>query len=75
MRTTLTLDDDVAEKLKAESRRSGQSFKQTVNEALRRGLARKPARKSAKYEVRDIGFRLGTHFESTSRFLEQLDGE
>lgn len=75
MRTTLTLDDDVAEKLKAESRRSGQSFKQTVNEALRRSLVRKPARKFAKYQVCDIGFRLGTHFESAHRFLEEHDGE
>jgi hypothetical protein len=74
VRTTLTLDSDVAEKLKAESRRSGQSFKATVNEALRRGLARKSIRKTPKFQVRDIGFRLGAHFESTSLFLDQLDG-
>jgi hypothetical protein len=39
MRTTLTLDDDVAAKLKAESRRAGRSFREIVNETLRRGLA------------------------------------
>jgi hypothetical protein len=39
MRTTLTLDDDVAAKLKAESRRSGRPFREIVNETLRRGLA------------------------------------
>jgi hypothetical protein len=37
MRTTLTLDDDVAAKLKAESRRTGRPFRDVVNEALRRG--------------------------------------
>ena len=39
MRTTLTLDDDVAAKLKAELRRAGRSFRDVVNETLRRGLA------------------------------------
>ncbi|MGH7962252.1 MAG: CopG family transcriptional regulator [Candidatus Binatia bacterium] len=38
MRTTITLDQDVAAKLKAEARRSGKSFKETINEAIRRGL-------------------------------------
>ena len=38
MRTTLTLDDDVAARLKAEARRTGKPFKQLVNECLRRRL-------------------------------------
>jgi len=38
MRTTLTLDDDVAALLKREERARGLSFKQLVNDALRRGL-------------------------------------
>ena len=32
MRTTLTLNDDVAAKLEAESRRAGRPFKEIVNE-------------------------------------------
>jgi hypothetical protein len=32
LRTTLTLDDDLAAKLKAESRRAGRSFRDVVNE-------------------------------------------
>jgi hypothetical protein len=39
MRTTLTLDPDVAAKLKEEARRRGISFKEAVNSNLRRGLA------------------------------------
>jgi hypothetical protein len=39
MRTTLTLDDDVAAKLKAEQSRAGLPLKEIVNETLRRGLA------------------------------------
>jgi hypothetical protein len=34
----LTLDDDVATKLRAEARRSGEPFKQIVNRVLRTGL-------------------------------------
>lgn len=38
MRTTLTLDDDLADLLKMQSRLQGRSFKQVVNDALRRGM-------------------------------------
>ncbi len=38
MRTTLTLDDDVAALLEKENRRAGEPMKQTVNRVLRSGL-------------------------------------
>jgi hypothetical protein len=38
MRTTLTLDDDVADRLVDQARQSHRPFKVVVNEALRRGL-------------------------------------
>lgn len=38
MRTTLTLDDDLAMMLKAQAESSGRPFRDVVNEALRRGL-------------------------------------
>lgn len=38
MRTTLTLDDDLAEALARMARRDDRSFKDVVNETLRRGL-------------------------------------
>lgn len=38
MRTTLTLDDDVAAKVRALAQRRRMSFKETVNSVLRRGL-------------------------------------
>ncbi len=40
MRTTLTLDDDVARLLERAQKRRGASLKQVVNDALRAGLAR-----------------------------------
>ncbi len=39
MRTTLTLDDDVAAALKERARRLARPFKQVVNDTLRRGLS------------------------------------
>ena len=44
MRTTLTIDDDVAHALTERQRRTGESFKQLVNEALRRGLRQMTSR-------------------------------
>lgn len=38
MRTTLTIEDDLAHALKERAFRSGDSFKTVVNEALRAGL-------------------------------------
>ena len=39
MRTTLTLDDDIADSLKERARLLDISFKQVVNDTLRRGLS------------------------------------
>jgi hypothetical protein len=51
MRTTLTLDDDVAAALKLRARNLDQPFKRVVNDAIRRGLngaePRKPYRMKA----------------------------
>lgn len=38
MRTTVTLDPDVEKQLRAAMRRSGRSFKQELNDTLRKGL-------------------------------------
>jgi hypothetical protein len=39
MRTTLALDDDLAESLSRTARLTGRSFKAVVNDVIRRGLA------------------------------------
>ena len=39
MRTTLTLDNDIADSLKEQARLLNVPFKRVVNDALRRGLA------------------------------------
>ena len=39
MRTTLTLDDDIADFLREQARLLGRPFKQVVNDVLRRGMS------------------------------------
>ncbi len=56
MRTTLSLDDDVAALLrKLQDKRRG-TFKELVNEALRRGLAElgKPEKRRRRFRTREV---------------------
>ncbi len=61
MRTTLTIDDDLAEALKEQARRADQPFKQVVNDTLRRGLSAAPNTTEPDYKVKphQSGFRTG----------------
>jgi hypothetical protein len=78
MRTTITLQDDVAAKLQSLSRRSGRSFKDVLNETLRRGLATGPSPRRVepfKVGVRDLGARRpGINFDSVADLLEHIEG-
>jgi Ribbon-helix-helix protein, copG family len=72
VRTTLTLDDDVAKLLDKEVRKSGNSFKQVVNHFLRLGLTTKPpARKPFKVNPWHLGL---PSFEKVEELLEYLEG-
>ena len=77
MRTTLTLDEDVAAKVKREARRSGKSFKEVVNETLRRGLAEARTSSVPPFTIRprDLGrLRPGLNLDSVGELLEQVEG-
>ena len=78
MRTTLTLDDDVAGKLKSRARRSGRSFREVVNDALRIGLAERPpasSRSRFKVKARDFGaVKAGLGLDNIGELLERLEG-
>ncbi len=76
MRTTLTLEDDVAQKLRTAMRRSGKSFKDTVNEYLRIGLNTRlptPARKRFRVQARSLGLRPGLSYDDVQGLLDHLD--
>lgn len=79
MRTTLTLDDDVAARLQAEARRTGRPFKTVVNERLRLALAQSAAvqkRKPFKVEPRAMGGpRAGLSYDNVESLLEDIEGD
>ena len=78
MRTTLTLDDDVAAKLKSVARRTGRAFKDVVNDALRTGLASASAsrpRTPFQVKARDLGsVRPGANLDNLGELLEHIEG-
>jgi hypothetical protein len=78
MRTTLTLDEDVAARLRAEARRSGRSFRDVVNDAIRRGLATRPALRAAppfRISPRDLGrLRPGLDLDNIAELLDRVEG-
>lgn len=75
MRTTITIDDDVVAKLKAEMRKTGASFKEVVNESIRKGLSKKPqARELFEVDAKPLGNRPGINYDSFVELLEQAEG-
>jgi len=77
VRTTLTLEDDVAANVQEYSRATGLTFKAAVNELLRLGLnARRAAEPLAPYHVRPrpMNVRPGIDLDNVGELLEQLDG-
>ena len=78
VRTTVTLDEDVAAKLQAETRRSGLPFKQALNDALRRGLNAKrsaPLVERFRVDARDLGrVSPGLNLDNVGELLETVEG-
>ena len=79
MRTTLTLEDDLARELKKLSHDSGESFKDVVNRALRAGLAAQNAPpKSKPYRVRQTklgGVVPGIELDKALALADRLEDE
>ncbi|HYK34388.1 hypothetical protein [Alloacidobacterium sp.] len=76
MRTSLSIDNDVANLLKQEMRRSGESFKGTVNRLLRLGLTaahRPPIRKRFVVKARRIVLPARVNYDKTEEILEALE--
>lgn len=77
MRTTMTLEPDIAARIRELMMRSGESFKETVNTLLRRGLeaaASPPQARRFTIEARDLGARAGLDFDDIGDLLEHLEG-
>jgi hypothetical protein len=78
MRTTLTLDDDLAGLLKRRARELGIPFKEAVNRTIRAGLGeavaarRQPAPKTIPHS---FGFRPGIDLDKLGKLADELDAE
>jgi plasmid stability protein len=74
-RTTLTLEDDVAARLREEARRQGRSLKAVANDALRVGLRAPTSESSPEFRVRvhDMGLRPGIDLDDIQGLLDRLD--
>ena len=78
MRTTLTLDPDVAKLLEEEAHRRRLPWKQVVNDAIRRGLAAgAQARKEKRYRVtpHKTTLRAGIDPTSFNKLADELEDE
>ena len=75
MRTTLSLDDDVAAKLRDLAHRRKRPFKEVVNEVLRRGLAAQAPRSEASRPFRVEIFRSAFRPGIDPLKLNQLNDE
>lgn len=78
MRTTLTLDPDVVQLLEEERHRLRKSFKEVVNDALRRGLApqqRGGRRKPYRVQAHRTTLRAGIDPAGFNRLADELDAD
>jgi hypothetical protein len=73
MRTTVTLDDDVAAIIESERRRTGESFRTTVNRLVRRGAATDRRRAAPRLPV--LPGRPTLDISDVSALLAALDDE
>lgn len=78
MRTTVTLDPDVAADLKRRARRTGRPFRQVLNETLRAGLQAQEAPTPQPYRITPVslgGVVPGVDLDHALRLADALDDE
>jgi hypothetical protein len=77
MRTTVTLDPEVAAKRKEETRIRGISYKQALNSRIRRGLETGERTRGKPYKVRTakMGARPGVNLDKALRLAGELEDE
>ncbi|WP_440998081.1 hypothetical protein [Arhodomonas sp. SL1] len=78
MRTTLTIEDRLAEELKRAAHSSGKSFKQIVNEALRAGLAARERPSARPYHLEPAhmgGLAAGVDLTKARQLADRLEDD
>ncbi len=75
MRTTLTIDDDLAGLLQRQARELDKPFRELVNDALRKGLAESLTQSAPVISVRTHDFgpaRAGVDMDRLNQFVDEL---
>jgi len=78
MRTTLTLNPDVAAKARRGAAKLRKPFKEVINAALRIGLdavLKPPAAKPYRTQPRPLGLRQGFSYDDIGELLARAEGE
>ena len=78
VRTTVTLDEDVLERLKRESLKRGASFRDTLNDLPRAALLHletQPRRPTLKIKPVPMGFRAGLNHDDVESLIEYGEGD
>ena len=78
MRTTVTLEPDVARMLDDYARRTRKSFKETLNDAVRLGLSRvnePTAQRDFVIEAKPMGLRAGIDGGKLNTLMDDLEAE
>ena len=78
MRTTLTLDDDLAELLRQQAATLGVSFKEMINRALRAGLSCETAPRDITTPTaipHSFRFRPGVDLDKLNQLADELEAE
>ena len=77
IRTTVTLDDDVVDRVKQESRARGASFRDTLNDLLQSALARpdKSHRRALTMKPVSMGYRAGLNHDDIESLIAYGEGE
>jgi hypothetical protein len=74
MRTTLTIDDDLAALLKQRARELGLPFRDVVNRTLRAGLGEQARPRSAPKTIpHAFGFRPGIDLDKLNQLVDELE--
>ena len=78
MRTTLTIDDDLADQIQEQRRRHGHSLKRVINTLLREGLQsrqRRPKGETYRTRAYKLGMRPGFDPLKLNQLLDELEAE
>jgi hypothetical protein len=75
MRTTLTIDPEIADRIKQEAALGKRSLKAIVNDALRKGLGLEPVKRVKAYRVKahSSGFVAGVDPGRLNQLVDELE--